>query len=27
MKAVWREGEVLREWRDAVIVPVPKRRV
>ena len=25
MKAVWREGEVFRDWRDAVIVPVPKK--
>ena len=25
MKAVWREGEVFQDWRDAVIVPVPKK--
>ena len=25
MEAVWREGEVFRDWRDAVIIPVPKK--
>jgi len=25
MEALWREGEVFRDWRDAVIVPVPKK--
>ena len=25
MKAVWREGSVFRDWRDALIVPVPKK--
>ena len=25
MEAVWREGEVFRDWRDAVIVLVPKK--
>ena len=25
LEAVWREGEVFRDWRDAVIVPVPKK--
>ena len=25
MRAVQREGEVFRDWRDAVIVPVPKK--
>ena len=25
MRAVWREGEVFQDWRDAVIVPVPKK--
>ena len=25
MKAIWREGEVFQDWRDAVIIPVPKK--
>ena len=25
LEAVWREGEVFRDWRDAVIGPVPKK--
>ena len=25
MQAVWRKGEVVGEWRNAVIVPVPKK--
>ena len=25
MRAIWREGEVFQDWRDAVIVPVPKK--
>jgi len=25
LEAVWREGEVFRDWRDAVIAPVPKK--
>ena len=25
MEAVWREGEVFKDWKDAVIVPVPKK--
>jgi len=24
MEAVWREGEVFKDWKNAVIVPVPK---
>ena len=25
IEAVWREGEVFKDWKDAVIVPVPKK--
>ena len=25
METVWREGAVFGDWRDAVIVPVPKK--
>ena len=27
MQAVWREGCVLKNWRDALIVPFPKKAV
>lgn len=26
VQSIWREGEVVAEWRDAVVVPVPKKR-
>jgi len=25
MQAVWREGYVFKDWRDSLIVPVPKK--
>ena len=25
MEAVWREGEVFKDWKDVVIIPVPKK--
>ena len=25
MEAVWRKGEVFKDWKDAVILPVPKK--
>jgi len=25
MQAVWKEGYIFKDWRDALIVPVPKK--